>query len=175
MKYLKESLILRPSEEELRLLDTAAPLSKARRDWLSTLLGAAAVYVLLRRFHLGEISSLMIAIILLAALATCLAPRLVQAFCAHAVRRMRMHYLAETTAAVTRLRQVRQAYGAVLASLAAILLGYNVLALSAMLAFAGTPLELTISFWPALVWWSIPSGWIGLLLGERWLLRSLES
>lgn len=174
MPRLTEALVLRPTSEQARWLDAAPSLHEARRDWVGTLLIAVCAFLCMRFLHAGPITALMVAIVSLAASGTAFAPRVRHALVAHAARQLRKRSLTGLGLQPRVFQSAAWGHGLTCIGLSAIVVGYNVLALSVLLAWVGSALELYVPAWPALAVWSIAGGWPALIVGERWLLRSLE-
>lgn len=174
MPRLTEALILRPTPEQARWLAAAPSLDVARRDWVSTLLIAVCAFMCVRFVHAGSITALMVAVLVLAASATAFAPRVRHALVAHAARQLRKRSLTDCGLQTNVLQHAAWGYALACVGLIAIVVGYNVLAVSVLMVWAGTALELYLPAWPTIATWSIAVGWPALIAGERRLLRSLE-
>lgn len=174
MKSLTPSLVLHPSDQEAAWLARAPALHIAQRDWVGTLLIALTAFVAMRVMHAGPIRSFMVAIVVLAAAASTYAPRVSQALCAHAVARLRGMFFLNAAMGEHRLRKAAMAYTVACAGLWAVVVGYNVLALSVVAALLDRPLEALFPLWPTTVFALLGMGWPALLLGEKLLLRALD-
>lgn len=174
MPRLTEALVLRPTPEQTRWLGAAPPLHEARRDWVGTLLIPVCAFMCARFVHAGPITALMVAMVVLAASASAFAPRVRHALVAHTARQLRKRSLADAGLQAGAFRLAVSGYALACVGLGAILVGYNLIALSVLMVWGGTALELYLSAWPTIAVWSIALGWPALIIGERWLLRSLD-
>ena len=174
MKSLTKALVLHPSDQEAAWLGRATALHIARRDWIGTFLIALTAFVAMRVMHAGLIRSFMVAIVVLAAAASTYAPRVPQALCAYAVARLRGMFFLNAAMGEHRLRKAAMAYTVACAGLWAVVVGYNVLALSVVAALLERPLEALFPAWPTVALVLLGVGWPALLLGEEFLLRALD-
>lgn len=175
MNYLTKDLVHRPSSQQQRWLANAIPLSVAIRAWAGTLLLGSAVFCCLRVAHVGPARSLMAAILILAAVATSLAPSLCRSICAHAALQLRARSADNPEKQARRFERVAFGYVVSCLGLWCAVGGYNLLSLSILMTWSGQPLEMFFSQWPVLSIRMLLGGWIALVFGEYWLLRSLKS
>lgn len=173
MTRLTESLVLRPTAEQAKRLASAVSLERARAQWVCTLLIAVTSFVALRQLHIGPIRSLMGSVSIVAALATSLAPRMCRAFLTQGVLTLRAAFLRDAIQGRRKLIQVAAAYRLLIVGIWSSVAGYNLLALSILLAHSTRPLESFFPAWPSTVALLIAAGWAGLLIGERRFLREL--
>lgn len=175
MIFLTNDLVHRPTSEQQRWLANAIPLLVAMRAWADTLLLGCAVFFCLRIAQVGPIRSLMVAILVLTAVATSIAPRIGQSICAHAALRLRAGPAQYLDVQGRRFKRVASGYVVSCLGLWCVVGAYNLLSLSILLTWSGQPLERYFSQWPVLTIWLLFGGWTALVFGEHWLLRSLKS
>ena len=89
MHFLTHRLVNHPSPAQARWLAAAMPLSDARWGWLSSHLLFIGVFAVLRLSRTGPILSVMVAILVVTACATSLAPLFYRSLCAYSALRLR--------------------------------------------------------------------------------------
>lgn len=175
MYFLTPRLVSRPSPTQARWLAGAMPLPDARWGWLSSHLVFIGVFVALRLSRTGPILSVMVAILMVTACATSLAPQFYRSLCAYSALRLRASIPDGEAAVSSKHRRAAVGFFVAVLGLGCVIAGYNLLSLSILIHSSRYPLEWFLPQWPYVVTRLIAGGWIALILGERWLLWSLRS
>lgn len=176
MYYLSRNLVANPTPDQTRWLAQALRLPDARQAWVISHLLYPCVFVALRLSHAaGPITSMMIAILALTACVTSLAPLLYRALCSHAAKQLRTSSTDEEMHLVRRHGRAVPAFLLTCLGLCCVIAGYNLLSLSILTLKSGHPLETIFPQWAYVAIRLIIGGWVALVVGERWLLRSLKA
>ncbi len=176
MYYLSRNLVANPTPDQTRWLAHALRLPYARQAWVISHLLYPCVFVALRLSHAaGPITSMMIAILALTACVTSLAPLLYRALCSHAAKQLRASITDDEKALTRRHGRAAPAFLLACLGLCCVIAGYNLLSLSILTLKSGHPLETIFPQWAYVAIRLIIGGWVALMVGERWLLRSLKA
>ena len=176
MYYLSRNLIANPTPDQARWLASALRLPDARQAWVISHLLYPCVLVVLRLSHAaGPITSMMIAILALTACVTSLAPLLYRALCSHAAKQLRVSITDGEKALIRKHGRTAPAFLLACLGLCCVIAGYNLLSLSILTLTSGHPLETIFPQWAHVAIRLIVGGWVALVVGERWLLRSLKA
>lgn len=175
MHFLTPRLVNHPSPAQARWLAAAMPLSDARWGWLSSHLLFIGVFAVLRLSRTGPILSVMVAILVVTACATSLAPQFYRSLCAYSALRLRASIPDGEAAVSSKHRRAAVGFFVAVLGLGCVIAGYNLLSLSILIHSSRYPLEWFLPQWPYVVTRLIAGGWIALILGERWLLWSLRT
>ena len=175
MHFLTPSLVSHPSPTQARWLAAAMPLPDARWGWLSSHLVFLGVFVALRLSRTGPILSVMVAILMVTACATSLAPQFYRSLCAYSALRLRASIPDGEAAVSSKHRRAAVGFFVAVLGLGCVIAGYNLMSLSILIHSSRYPLEWFFPQWPYVVTRLIAGGWIALILGERWLLWSLRT
>ena len=175
MHFLTPSLVSHPSPTQARWLAAAMPLPDARWGWLSSHLVFLGVFVALRLSRTGPILSVMVAILMVTACATSLAPQFYRSLCAYSALRLRASIPDGEAAVSSRHRRAALGFFIAALGLGCVVAGYNLISVSILIHSSRYPLEWFFPQWPYVVTRLIAGGWIALILGERWLLWSLRT
>lgn len=175
MHFLTSRLVSHPSPAQARWLAAAIPLSDARWAWLSCHLLFIGVFVALRLSRTGPILSMMVAILVVTACATSLAPQFYRSLCAYSALRLRASIPDGEAAVSSRHRRAALGFFIAALGLGCVVAGYNLISVSILIHSSRYPLEWFFPQWPYVVTRLIAGGWIALILGERWLLWSLRT
>ena len=174
MYFLTPRLVSHPSPTQARWLAAAIPLSDARWGWLSSHLLFIGVFAVLRLNRTGPILSVMVAILVVTACATSLAPLLYRSLCAHSALRLRASIADGEAALSGKHRRAAVGFFIAVLGLGCVIAGYNLMSLSILIHSSKYPLEWFFPQWAYVGTRLIAGGWIALILGERWLLWSLR-
>lgn len=167
--------VLSPSVDLVSWIDRSISLRVARDSWVATPVLALVAFLILGRMHAGEFYSLMIAVMILSATATSLAPTLDRAFVVHAVVKLRRRYSVAREGIEEHCRLVDTATRLACVGIWSTVFGYNILALAVIAAWSGQPLWRFLPHWHSLSIGLIAGGWSALILGEHRMLRVLRS